>query len=1137
MSLSKPTSPRFLLCLLLGFAGVAHADVPNPDPEIERSSFKIAGGFEINLFASDPMIEKPIQMNWDAKGRLWCATSATYPQLAPGQVPNDKVVILEDTQGTGVADKSTVFAEGLFIPNAVVPGDGGAYVTNSTEILHLKDTKGSGKADTRRVVLAGFGTEDTHHIVHTLRWGPDGRLYFLQSIYIHSHLETPHGLKTLLGSGVWRFDTRTLDLDVYSRGLVNPWGIIWDRWGQTFQTDGAGGAGINYSFPGASFESAVGMDRIMPGLNPGSPKYCGEEILTGRNVPDDYQGDILTNDFRANRIVRFKMSDNGAGFTSRQMPDFITSTDRAFRPVDIKLGPDGAIYIADWYNPIIQHGEVDFRDPRRDHTHGRIWRVTAKGRPLAPKPQIDGASVQDLLNLLKSPEDFTREQARLALRERDPKEVLPALKNWVRRLKSSDPQADHDRLEALWTCENVNTVDAPLLERVLKSDEPRARAAAVRVVGHWASRLDDPIKLLEPMVQDPYPRVRLEAVRALAAVPSPQSIVIATRVLDKPMDSFLNYALWLTCNDLEPVWMPAFQSGKLTDWEKPVHLDFALRAVKSQAALKTLVEQLKSGQVPAASRTGIIELIAGIGGASEANVLFDLALQTATNDQATRSRLLDALLHLARNRHAMPTNEPQRIQSVLADPNPTVRAAALRLSGAWKLEDLRPRLIEAAEARQTSDAVRAAALDGLASLGDTQSGDELRKLSSAPTDAHIRRLAIASLAQVDPKAAAARAAELLASADPDPGALLAALINREGGAEALAAAIEPGKLSSDTARLALRYLRNTTTQDPKLMAVFSNAAGASSGPVRLSAEQMKQMMAEVASKGDAANGERVFRRSDLGCYQCHSIAGAGGWLAPDLSGIGATAQLDYLINSVLDPSKDIKDGYNGYTIVTRSGAVFSGIKVTQDSSHVVLRDNAHLEIPIPMSEIKAQKDAGSLMPNGLADFLTHQEFLDLIKFLSELGKPGPYGPSPSQYVRRWRIIDPVPLELTSSDPAPVQLASLIDNHDWTPAYSLVSGVLPIDSIIPNGKPPGYARGEIDVSAPGKIRLVINDPKGVTLWVDDKPINMAQEIPLDLPRGVHTLTFRLDSQHGNAGLRVEVADTPGLSAHAQTVGGK
>jgi putative heme-binding domain-containing protein len=1110
------------------------SDVPDPDPNNELNGFKIADGFEIKLFAADPMIEKPIQMNWDAKGRMWCATSQTYPQLVPGQVPNDKVVILEDTTGSGKADKSTVFADGLFLDNSVIPGDGGAYVTNSTEILHLKDTKGTGKADSRTVVLSGFGTEDTHHIVHTLRWGPDGRLYFFQSIYIHSHLETPRGLRTLLGSGAWRFDTRTLDLDVYTRGLVNPWGIVWDRWGQTFETDGAGGEGINYAFPGVGFTSSVGYERVMQGLNPGSPKYASEELLNGTSIPDDYQGDILTNDFRANRIVRFKLSESGAGYTSKQMPDFLTCTDRAFRPVDIKMGPDGAIYIADWYNPIIQHGEVDFRDPRRDHVHGRIWRVTAKGRPPVERPQIDGAAIPDLLNLLKSPEDWTRAQAKLALRERNPAEVVTALKTWLRRLKPNDPQADHDRLEALWTCENVNSVDPQLLARVLKSDDPHARAAGVRVVGQWAAQLDDPTALLEPMVQDDFPRVRLEAVRALAEIPTPRSIIIATRVLDKPMDPFIDYALWLTCNELEPTWMPAFQSGKLSDWEKSSHLTFALRAVKSTAALKTLVEQLKNGQAPPDARPGMISLIASIGGPPEANALFDIALDSSMKDSATRAELLDGLRDLATKQHATP-DRPERLETLAADADESVRAAVLRLVGAWKLAGLGPQLVQNAEASTSSDAVRIAAIDGLTGLGDPESITELRKLSFAPTPAATQRLALGGLAAVDLKAAAKRGAEMLAAGDPEPGAILSAFLSREGGAKTLAGALKAKKLSSDTAKLALRYLRGTTTVDPNLTDVLSAAAGTASGPIRLAPDQMKQTIDEVLAKGNAANGERIFRRSDTSCYQCHSIDGAGGWLAPDISSIGASSPVDYLINSVLDPNKDIKDGYDGYTVVTKSGDVFSGIKVSQDKQQVVLRDNAHLEIPIAVTEIKAQKAIGSLMPNGLTDTLTHQEFLDLIKFLSELGKPGPYAPTAAQYIRRWRIVEPLPAELASSQEPSF---ALIDGKNWPPAYSLVSGGLPVSEIAAKGKPIGYARGEINVATAGKIRLAFNDVTGLAAWIDDRKIDLSGGATVELTSGIHTLTVRMDTtKHGDEGLRVEVADVPGSAGRAQPVGGK
>jgi putative membrane-bound dehydrogenase-like protein len=192
-------------------------NIPDPDPEIERKSFQVAEGFEVNLFAADPLLAKPIQMNWDAAGRLWIASSEVYPQIEPGKVANDKIIVLEDSDGDGRADKTTVFADGLLIPTGVEPGDGGAYVANSTELLHLKDTDGDGKADTSRIVLSGFGTEDTHHIIHTFRWGHDGCLYFNQSIYIHSHIETPWGVRRLGGGGIWQFRPESSRLEVFCR--------------------------------------------------------------------------------------------------------------------------------------------------------------------------------------------------------------------------------------------------------------------------------------------------------------------------------------------------------------------------------------------------------------------------------------------------------------------------------------------------------------------------------------------------------------------------------------------------------------------------------------------------------------------------------------------------------------------------------------------------------------------------------------------------------------------------------------------------------------------------------------------------------------------------------------------------------
>src|SRR5690606_11562559 len=207
-------------------------EYPEDDPRHELESFQVEEGFEVTLFAAEPLVAKPIQMNWDAEGRLWVISSTAYPHTKTGEEANDKVIILEDTNGDGVADKSTVFAEGLNQPTGILPGDGGVYVANATEILHLSDTDGDGKADTRRKILDGFGTGDTHHLIHTFRWGPEGRLYFNQSIYIHGHVETPRGIRRLEGGGVWKIEPPALELDVYATGLVKPRWLRFARFGQ-----------------------------------------------------------------------------------------------------------------------------------------------------------------------------------------------------------------------------------------------------------------------------------------------------------------------------------------------------------------------------------------------------------------------------------------------------------------------------------------------------------------------------------------------------------------------------------------------------------------------------------------------------------------------------------------------------------------------------------------------------------------------------------------------------------------------------------------------------------------------------------------------------------------------------------------
>ena len=1115
-----------VLGVLCGGAFSSHAQ-PAPDPEHERASFQVADGFEVSLYAADPMMAKPIQMNFDPAGRLWVATSEVYPQIKPGQAADDKVLVLEDTNGDHRADKVTVFARGLLIPTGVLPGDGGAYVANSTEIVHFKDTDGDGKADQRRVVLSGFGTEDTHHIIHTFRWGQDGIFYFNQSVYIHSHVETPWGPRRLAAGGTWAYRPETQRLEVFSRGLINHWGHAWGKYGDSFMTDGAGDGGIHYAFPGVCFWSLNDQaPRILHptehGLNRGSPKFAGAEVISGHHFPDDWQGDVITNDFRANRVVRFKLSEEGAGFSSKLMPDVIRTKDKAFRPVDVKMGPDGALYIADWYNPIINHGEVDFRDPRRDKTHGRIWRLTARGRPLVDRPKLAGASVEALLEQLKAPEDYTRRQARLALREMDKQQVVATLDKWTPALPPDD---EFTHLQALWTYQTVNVPNADLVTKLLHAKDPGIRAAAARVCGDWADRIGNPqsvIALLEPVVSDPHGRVRLEAVRALAKVSDPRAMDVALRVLDQPMDQFLDFALYLTANDLEATWLPAFQSGKLTFDQNPKKIEFALKAIRNPAAIKPLVDEFKAGR----ASSDLADLIGSLGGPDELAVLFGTATAQQSDD-VIRIATLRALDRAARQRNVKPKADPAPLAALIASATDDgVITAAIRLAGALKLESARTDIAKAA-AQSDHPARTAAAIDALADLGSGPSVKSLLDLATHGANQTQRLQAAVALSRFDVKAAATLFAQALADAknpEPDLARLIAPFVNRKEGPAMLGQAFGAAHLSQDTAKLALRAVYALGHSEPALVDSLKAQAKIDSQPKQLSPDEMKQLVADVQSKGDPARGEQIFRRADTACLRCHSIAGAGGQLAPDLISAGS-APVDYLIDSILQPSKAIKEGYHALIVETKDGDQLTGIKVRQTDRDLILRDAVQDEIVVPLADIKGRpREAGSMMPAGLADPLTRQELIDLVRFLSELGHPGPYAVGTQQVARRWQVLEPVPASVRPNQPLSIPATTL-----WSPAYATVGGALP------SAEGAALVRAQVNVTTPGAVRLLVTAPPGAALWIDDQPAEPKAELKVDLTRGAHTVTLLRPA--GGAALRLELAESPDSGARAQFLTGR
>lgn len=921
-----------------GYGQPAHVAPTDPlTPHAEAQTFRLPAGFSVQLVAAEPDIEKPIQMAFDAYGRLWVTTSHHYPFAAEKEQASDRIYILSDFDPSGKARSITRFADTLNIPIGVLPlPDGKSCLASSVgEIVKLTDTNGDGRADVKETLLSGFGTRDTHGMYNSFRLLPDGWVYACHGFSNTSTITAKDGSRIQMNSGnTFRFRPDGSRIEPWTFGQVNPFGMTLDPHGLLYTAD-CHSKPITQLIRGATYQSffkphdGLGFAPHVTAHSHGSTALCGLAWYDAPQYPAAFQNCLFLGNVVTNRVNADRITFHGSTPIAEELPDFLVSADPWFRPTDIQLGPDGCLYIADFYNRIIGHYEVDLKHPGRDKKRGRVWRVVWNGAKPAPAPNLMSMDESGLTQALQNPNLTVRMLAAQQFRARFPaaaeKRYAPlSAEDARRKLVDPDPFAQRRAVETLTgqpAPENV----LPLVEFLGRCPDPDTHlrfAARVALRNSLRIAVSDPqwARNSNGQTFTQRPEFRIDQGRTLAdaalGLSQGQGVMILEQCLIHGQTGGL---------DLRGI---GYQIGRYGDrgivepWLKTarpsdrVNLLTGLlqgtqaRREKLSPSLYLLCEDLaKTGQLP-----------------NSGEILPSIRPETVPGEQfPTLAKLaLDASQHLDK-----------------------------RLTALTALTRIHPARCQATSAELLQQTNTPPALRNTAVLN----------LASSANSAHLP-ITLAALATA-PATVVAEAAPRFASHRP--------------GAEALLQAVSQGKLSPRLLqeKIILDRLRAAKVENLEAR-VKELTRGLPPAEQRIADLIRTRSAAFAKAHPDTQLGAAAFKKH---CAACHQLRGEGQKIGPQLDGIGNRGR-ERVLEDLLDPNRNVDAAFRARVLNLADGRTISGAFIRADGAIWILADQKGQEIRVPEADIESWKHSPlSPMPANLGESIPEPEFFHLLAFL------------------------------------------------------------------------------------------------------------------------------------------------------------